>query len=198
MTRRSARSVRAPTNSDQGRRVSVDIGQTRVPFPDGSILVTNEQAALLDGARSRAEAYAILNEHPELYRCDFCSRPGVAVSYDATDFDTGHKERDGSHHVSRGGWAACQACSDMVEANDRDGLVNRSMEAYGELQSDAPKHHEVVEAALRKVHDDFFEHRVGPGRPGVWPTPYEGLESLVVTDSRMFVFDGGRRLARRE
>jgi hypothetical protein len=175
-----------------------EFGQTKVPFPDGTILVTDEQAALLDGARSRAEAYAILNEHPELYRCDFCSRPGVAVSYDAVDFDTGNKERDGASHVSRGGWAACQECADLIEADDREALADRSMESYGELRSNTPEHRARVRQALRDVHDEFYRHRRGPGRPGVWPTPIAGLEQVIVTDTRMFVFDGRRRLARRE
>lgn len=178
--------------------MNAEFGQTKVPFPDGTILVSDQQAALLDGARSRAEAYAILNAHPELFRCDFCSRPGVAVSYDAVDFDTGYAERDGTKHVSRGGWAACQVCADLIEADDREALADRSLGSWVEQHPGSAGRGGQIREALRKVHDEFFRNRQGAGVPGVMPMPGAGLDRLVVTDGRMFVFDGKRRLARRE
>jgi hypothetical protein len=61
-------------------------------------------------------------------KCDFCDAPDPQWSYDASpiviDFGVGPMHRDD------GRWAACTACADLIDANDRDGLLVRAYQAW--------------------------------------------------------------------
>lgn len=65
-------------------------------------------------------------------KCDFCSSPAVRWSYPARDVNMG-VVLGGSMpvlHNSRGDWAACDACHDLIEAGDYKSLLNRSIAAF--------------------------------------------------------------------
>jgi len=62
---------------------------------------------------------------------------------------------------SIGGWAACQVCYELVEANKRNDLARRTLQAH----PDVPKSGEVRKQAyraVRRLHDEFFVMRSGP------------------------------------
>lgn len=93
--------------------------------------------------------------------CDFCDSPAVKWIYPAKDcflytaivFEPGVEPR-GQEAASEGGWAACDHCSRLIEAGDRDGLFRRCVEAYGaETQA--------AEFFIKRVHGGFWENRTG-------------------------------------
>lgn len=65
-------------------------------------------------------------------KCDFCSSPAVRWRYPARDVNMGVVLSGGKSvmHNSRGDWAACDTCHDMIEAGDYTSLLNRSIERF--------------------------------------------------------------------
>ena len=57
--------------------------------------------------------------------CDFCSGPNPAWRYPATTF------RDSFGSKSVEDWLACEACHAMIEAGDREGLIERAFRCPG-------------------------------------------------------------------
>lgn len=86
--------------------------------------------------------------------CDFCSEPHPAWGYPAKDF-VGY-EVGGLVGESVGGWAACNACHDLIEAGDRAALARRTLAALP-----TPADEEVWDF-VGDLHRKFFEHRCGP------------------------------------
>ena len=83
--------------------------------------------------------------------CDFCSSPDVVWQYDA---------------ISAGVWAACEVCSALIKAGDREGLIKHSFATFTEsLPFPLP-----VESArditgiLKSTHDLFFLVKYGERR----------------------------------
>jgi hypothetical protein len=65
--------------------------------------------------------------------CDFCSDPRIFASYPAKDFTAGQfKNPDGKKLVanSRGGWAACKTCTELIEAGKWESLLDRSIATF--------------------------------------------------------------------
>ena len=100
----------------------------------------------------------------DLLVCDFCRDPEVAWDYPGDDFSetmviNGHRF---TYMSTGGGWLACSACHDLIEAGDRKGLCDRTMADLGPV-------HGALEAALREdalhLHALFFSHRTGPAQP---------------------------------
>jgi len=56
--------------------------------------------------------------------CDFCNAPNPVWRFQARPFLVDYGAMAGA---SDAGWAACDACRDMILANDRNGLVDRAM-----------------------------------------------------------------------
>lgn len=58
--------------------------------------------------------------------CDLCAHPAPNRTYPAVDvvIDLGD---DGPLHLSEGGWAACEDCARLIDADDRDGLADRCL-----------------------------------------------------------------------
>lgn len=78
--------------------------------------------------------------------CDFCSPPKLARwEYDAKPFKV--ERRDFPLWVSDSGWLACEECSTLIEADDRDNLANSVLPQYVE--------------AKRFIVDQFMQHRLG-------------------------------------
>ena len=61
--------------------------------------------------------------------CDFCSGSPVVKGYPALSFSM-ETQIPGIGIGSESGWAACQICADLVDADDWDGLATRSMETF--------------------------------------------------------------------
>lgn len=92
--------------------------------------------------------------------CDFCSAPFPMWRYPARTFIAYIIANIAGESV--GDWAACDTCHDLIEADDRTGLAQRSLDKL------ILKHPEASEAArillrdLAAFHETFFAHRNGP------------------------------------
>lgn len=86
--------------------------------------------------------------------CDFCAHDSPAWDYDCHDFVT---ERMGS----TGQWAACTPCSDMIEADDWGGVMERCLLGARKLGLDPERWRPHAEA----MHRGFRENRYGERQP---------------------------------
>jgi hypothetical protein len=98
---------------------------------------------------------------PGVVICDFCSDRDVKWSYPAADFRVPEVEWG-----SRGHWAACQECYDLIEKNDRRGLLDRSVETFfvhhsGEGVPDSKSGRLFIRRHVTMIHGEFFQNRVG-------------------------------------
>lgn len=62
--------------------------------------------------------------------CDFCSTlapPDEVHTFECPDFEDTSKMPP---YVSRGAWAACPACRDLILAKDQEALIERSLSIY--------------------------------------------------------------------
>lgn len=101
---------------------------------------------------------------PDEQVCDFCSAQPVKWLYPARDF-TSPTPIPNLRHGSRGDWAACDHCHDLIERGDRDGLARhagkRYVRVYGLPKNQAPR----LAYELRKMHDRFWSNREGAPQP---------------------------------
>jgi len=67
----------------------------------------------------------IVESHAEIPICDFCSSPDIHWRYEANNF-----LEVTTMWGSAGDWAACNECHALIEADDRTGLTNRSVDTY--------------------------------------------------------------------
>jgi hypothetical protein len=87
--------------------------------------------------------------------CDFCSSPAPRWSYPCPSFEV-------QGYGSEGDWAACEECSVLVEAGDREGLALRSAEKYVALHGLISTGASVMIAeTLVDFQALFFEYRNG-------------------------------------
>src|ERR1035437_8989270 len=90
----------------------------------------------------------------EILQCDFCSMPGPVWRYPALSFIAYCAPNVAGESV--GDWAACDLCHLRIEANDRSGLAQRSLDEL------ILKHPEAIAAAavlykdLAELHQRFF------------------------------------------
>jgi len=91
-------------------------------------------------------------------KCDFCSEP-ACWSYPARDivvFELPVRQ------ASKGAWAACDECSQLIDAEDREGLARRSLSRLQPIMRVESR--ELLET-LRTIHVAFWEARLGQRRP---------------------------------
>jgi hypothetical protein len=100
--------------------------------------------------------------------CDFCSDPlpldGECWTFPCESFQYPFIAIEGSTMQTEGsaeGWAACDVCYALVEAEDRTGLALRSVEKDIERHPNAASERPVLIAMTRAMQDKFFEHRNG-------------------------------------
>ncbi len=116
----------------------------------------------------RTQVTLAFSEKPEDELCDFCSmlNPPYKV-YPCKDF-----EIPGMETNSLGEWNACLKCAELIDADDREGLADRSsmMLAFnigedptGEIRKD-----------MRVLHDLFFANRIMPQSESSHPEPKSG------------------------
>lgn len=81
----------------------------------------------LDGDLHAADAATVKAAIMASAVCDFCSSPGASHTFDVPDF--GISTLPGNYGAGRstGGWAACDACADLIRANKRKALVDRAI-----------------------------------------------------------------------
>jgi len=89
-----------------------------------TLLANGVISGTLDGDLHAADAATVKAAVMAGGVCDFCSAPGPTATFDVPDFDmpgaTGHRSTDG--------WAACDACAELVRADKRKALLERSVE----------------------------------------------------------------------
>ncbi len=93
--------------------------------------------------------------------CDLCSEPAVRWSYPARDFiETGVISPSRVLLIgSSGGWAACDECHQLIEADDRAALLKRSVENFVAFYGVRPP---TLADDIRRIHEQFFANRRGP------------------------------------
>jgi hypothetical protein len=97
--------------------------------------------------------------------CDFCNSTSPRWAYPASDFPIAITvpADGGEPHVagSSGPWAACDTCAALIEENNYDALLVRSLEAQPRelLETMPPK---LVRAMLAGLHSTFKKARTGP------------------------------------
>ncbi len=88
--------------------------------------------------------------------CDFCMSPRPAWCYPAMSF------LDALGSKSVGDWLACAECHGLIEAGDRDGLLERAIRHV-----DPPRNAREADATrwyIGDLHVLFRAHRTGPAR----------------------------------
>ncbi len=100
----------------------------------------------------------------EIYQpiCDFCcSREDKVVwAYPCTTFEMKVTEDIGG--TSHGGWAACDKCHELIKANNREGLVQRSFENLVHTEGLISPFYKM---AIKELHQTFFANRKGEPTP---------------------------------
>ncbi len=107
---------------------------------------------------------------PKIRQCDFCSVPEVCWSYPALDFVDQSVVTPTQIIISQsvGAWAACDECHRLIEADDREALLERSVGKFVEFYGVLPP---ALAEDIRRLHDQFFAHRCGPVVPVLSPVP---------------------------
>ena len=86
--------------------------------------------------------------------CDFCNAPNPVWRFRAEPFVVDYGPMVGASDAD---WAACDACRNLILADDRNGLVDRAMLI-------APVIPDLAEFEVRELrrwsHGLFFTHRV--------------------------------------
>lgn len=94
-------------------------------------------------------------------KCDFCSAPDPPWLYSAANF-----AMEQAAWGSSGGWGACDRCSELIEADNRRGLAERSVQSnplVAALQP-TPAERRQITAEVMALHDRFRQARRGPRR----------------------------------
>lgn len=94
-------------------------------------------------------------------KCDFCSSPNIKWAYPCRDF-TIPENLAGSH----GSFAACDECKALVESDNREALLNRSVNTIpffkqGHIPTGLKR---LLKEEIRRIHNSFFANRLGPVR----------------------------------
>lgn len=92
--------------------------------------------------------------------CDFCSGELPVCSYQLQDFEMLRID-DVALVSTGGGWAACAACRDPIEANDRVTLLERAVSALQTRQPDlfARRGEGWAREFVSQQQATFFAHR---------------------------------------
>jgi hypothetical protein len=97
----------------------------------------------------------------QLPLCDFCSAPGIYANYPARSFTAWElQKQDGStmNVNSQSDWAACKACASLIDANEWDALVERSILWFRRNWGAALPEAE-LRSAITDLHRRFRENR---------------------------------------
>jgi hypothetical protein len=96
------------------------------------------------------------------YVCDFCSKPEVKWSFLAETFIAFTTPTIVGSSV--GNWAACDECRLLVEAENKERLLERSWESllydHPEILYLEERYRVSLKNFIKTRHQQFFEHRV--------------------------------------
>jgi hypothetical protein len=100
--------------------------------------------------------------------CDFCSSPSVVWRYPCEDFSLTlvfeHKSGNRLPFAwdSADGWAACEICASLIEAEDWDGLATRSYDTSPalKLMQKILVRDQVLDA-IKRMHVEFRKRKQG-------------------------------------
>ncbi|RMH32085.1 MAG: hypothetical protein D6690_14635 [Nitrospirae bacterium] len=101
-----------------------------------------------------------------MFLCDFCACHPPSWTYPCTDFESPEM----SFSVSKGNWAACNDCYQLIEARDTHALIQRSATAFLSRTAEVlPQEHlpslEHICEYLEKLYTEFERHRTGDPHP---------------------------------
>lgn len=94
--------------------------------------------------------------------CDFCSTPAEEKdlwTYYCPDFRYPYVVVGMVSEGSQGNWAACDACHDLIEANDQRALTVRSMDMEEKRDPSTSPHRAVLFALGNAIHKGFFANK---------------------------------------
>lgn len=99
--------------------------------------------------------------------CDFCHDPVPRWRYGCQDFSVVAVSDKGNLHglqESTGSWHACNTCKEMIDANDREALLSRTVERFllVERPNATAAQREFIRKACAAHFDGFFRLRTGP------------------------------------
>ena len=90
--------------------------------------------------------------------CDFCSALSPAWTYQSLSFIVYLPPAFAGGSV--GGWAACDECHALIEANKREELTQRCLDEFTfkhpEIAGDAA----ILHQFFAEIQDQFFKHRI--------------------------------------
>jgi DNA-directed RNA polymerase subunit RPC12/RpoP len=95
--------------------------------------------------------------------CDFCSdtrSESELWTYYCEDFQYPVHIVGIPDGGSKGAWAACDTCHELIESNDRRALALRSTDRDIKRHPSAAPHKNTIFAIAKAIHDGFFEHRI--------------------------------------
>lgn len=137
--------------------------------------------------------------------CDFCSGTPIEWSYPTQTFVNAQPAAPSDmmlyyraatvNNISEGDWAACAPCHKIIEADDRDGLVARSVERQrGDLMR-LKINVEQARVWIAGLHAEFWRHRNGPAVPisEYRPPDNAGVTAIEVHEVPKPPVDGGHR-----
>lgn len=101
---------------------------------------------------------------PDQPVCDFCSAPEVKWRYPAIDTTPIATVTDDAILFidSKGDWAACDICHELIQAHDRRGLAERSIETLIRQHPELEHETASIERLTDLIHDGFWSARLGP------------------------------------
>lgn len=97
--------------------------------------------------------------------CDFCSAPNVAWRYPAHSFVA--YVVAGVVGESVGDWAACRVCHALIEAGDRSGLLERSIQTLLEKNPGMRPAEAELCGQIAQFHQLFYVNQTGAALPVV-------------------------------
>jgi hypothetical protein len=101
---------------------------------------------------------------PVIVVCDFCSESidgEWCWSYPARDFLYTIQFEGCGTHGSKGEWAACDRCHELIEAGDRSQLAARNVALDVKRDPKAKRLAPQLYRLALGLHDDFFHNRTG-------------------------------------
>lgn len=97
--------------------------------------------------------------------CDFCGDTLGEIepySYPCKPFMYGIIVSGMPDGGSKGDWAACMACHELIEADDQEGLIERSLEVEHRIYPDRRPERHISYALVKQIQKGFFANRDGP------------------------------------
>lgn len=97
------------------------------------------------------------------FMCDFCGElnPQPYKDYEAKDIEVmqAWESSTNQSHMSEGGWVACKQCAELIDKNDREGLIKRTIPIIMKKLGIPESRSVETEIEVRQIHRKFWESR---------------------------------------